>query len=72
MSYWEGKDEVCAWVRRNFDLDSTILDVGAYDGNWHYLLPEYKNIDAVVDAKKHNNKSNPPKNNVPENITKNT
>ena len=47
MSYWEGKDEVCAWVRRNFDLDSTILDVGAYDGNWHYLLPEYKNMDAV-------------------------
>lgn len=47
MSYWEGKDEVCAWVRKNFDKDSTILDMGAYDGNWHYYLPEYKNIDAV-------------------------
>lgn len=47
MSYWEGKDEVCAWIRSNFNTESTILDVGAYNGNWHNLLPEYKNMDAV-------------------------
>ena len=47
MSYWEGKDEVCAWVRENFKSNATILDMGAFDGNWHYNLPEYKNIDAV-------------------------
>ena len=47
MSYWEGKDEVCTWIRKKFKPDATILDMGAYDGNWHYLLSEYRNIDAV-------------------------
>ena len=46
-SYYYGKPEVCAWVRKNFSDDATILDVGACDGNWLRLLPEYRNIDAV-------------------------
>lgn len=47
MSYWEGKDTVCCWVRDIFPRDSSILDVGACNGMWHYLLPEYKNMDAI-------------------------
>ena len=47
MSYDYGKQEVCAWVRKNFDINSTILDMGAFEGTWHNLLPEYKNMDAV-------------------------
>ena len=47
MSYWEGKDEVCAWIRDHFLPDARILDVGAYDGNWRNRLPEYTNMDAV-------------------------
>lgn len=46
-SYPYGKEEVCAWIRRNFPTDSMILDVGACDGAWRKLLPEYKNMDAV-------------------------
>lgn len=46
-SYRFGKDEVCAWVRKNFPRDATILDVGACDGNWRRLLPEFPNMDAV-------------------------
>ena len=42
-----GKDEVCAWIRKNFPANSTaILDVGACDGKWKTLLPEYT-MDAV-------------------------
>ena len=47
MSYWEGKDEVCAWVRDNFLPNARILDVGAEKGNWSIRLPEYTNMDAV-------------------------
>lgn len=43
----EGKNMVCAWIRENFDPDAQILDVGACDGKWKYLLHEYKNMDAV-------------------------
>ena len=42
-----GKDVVCEWIRKNFKPDSTILDVGACDGKWSYLLPEFENMDAV-------------------------
>ena len=46
-SYDIGKAEVCAWIRANFPPDAEILDVGACDGKWRKLLPEYKNMDAV-------------------------
>ena len=46
-SYFYGKPEICAWVRAYFPRSSTILDVGACDGNWRRLLPEYPNMDAV-------------------------
>lgn len=46
-SYPFGKSEVCAWVRRNFPTDATVLDVGPCDGTWKNLLPEYENMDAV-------------------------
>lgn len=46
-SYFYGKPEVCAWVREWFPRDAEILDVGACDGNWRRLLPEYPNMDAV-------------------------
>lgn len=45
-SYDNGKLEVCAWIRRNFDKDATILDVGACDGKWRRLLAGYPNMDA--------------------------
>ena len=46
-SYFYGKPEICAWVRQHFPRNSTILDVGACDGKWRRLLPEYPNMDAV-------------------------
>lgn len=46
-SYNYGKPEVCEWIRNNFGPESTILDVGACDGLWRDLLPEYPNMDAV-------------------------
>lgn len=46
-SYDFGKDEVCKWIRQAFPNDSTILDVGACNGKWRSLLPEYPNMDAV-------------------------
>lgn len=45
-SYLDGKAEICAWIRYKFDPESTVLDVGACDGNWRKLLPEYQ-MDAV-------------------------
>ena len=42
-----GKSEVCDWVRRNFRPEATILDVGACDGLWRQLLPEFPNMYAV-------------------------
>lgn len=46
-SYNAGKKEVCAWIRENFPTDARILDVGACDGKWKKLLPEYENMYAV-------------------------
>ena len=46
-SYDYGKKEVCAWIRERFPTDSALLDVGACDGKWKKLLPEYENFDAV-------------------------
>jgi len=46
-SYDYGKPEVCAWIRENFRRDAMILDVGAGDGKWRLLLPEYRIMDAV-------------------------
>lgn len=46
-SYDIGKDVVCEWIRSKFGNNSEILDVGACDGKWKYLLPEYENMDAV-------------------------
>lgn len=45
-SYYFGKDIVCAWIRENFSAGTEILDVGACDGIWRQLLPEYI-MDAV-------------------------
>lgn len=46
-SYYYGKEEVCSWIRQYYRRDARILDVGACDGNWRRLLPEYSNMDAV-------------------------
>lgn len=46
-SYNVGKDFVVAWIRGNFKPDATVLDVGACDGMYRKLLPEYSNMDAV-------------------------
>ena len=45
MSYPYGKKEVSAWIRDNYP-EAVILDVGAGEGTWHELLPEYT-MDAV-------------------------
>lgn len=45
-SYPYGKPDVCTWVRKNFQRGSVLLDVGACDGKWRELLPEYT-MDAV-------------------------
>ena len=42
-----GKDWVCEWIRKTFPQDAKILDVGACDGKWRKLLPEYTTMDAV-------------------------
>lgn len=44
-SYNDGKEEVCAWIRANFQ-GASILDVGPGSGTWRDLLPEYR-MDAV-------------------------
>lgn len=46
-SYPYGKTEVCTWIRKHFPQTSTVLDVGACDGNWLHRLPEYDRMDAV-------------------------
>lgn len=46
-SYDYGKQEVCAWIREHFPRDSKILDVGAGDGKWRYLLSDYYDMEAV-------------------------
>jgi len=46
-SFVYGKQEVSAWIRRHFRRSAEILDVGACDGIWRELLPEYPNMDAV-------------------------
>lgn len=45
-SYDIGKSEVCMWIRSHIPRPSDILDVGACDGKWRKLLPEYPNMDA--------------------------
>lgn len=45
-SYDYGKREVVEWIRQHFLPDAVILDVGACDGKWKRLLPEYT-MDAV-------------------------
>lgn len=45
-SYFFGKDIVCVWIREHFSAGAEILDVGACDGIWRQLLPEYT-MDAV-------------------------
>ena len=48
MSSWDiGKPEAVEWVRKNVPKDADILDVGACDGKWRNLLPDYPNMDAV-------------------------
>ena len=46
-SYGYGKDKVCGWVLANFPGDAEILDVGACDGVWRRLLPQFPAMDAV-------------------------
>ena len=46
-SYSYGKAEVRRWVLDNFPAEAEILDVGACDGIWRFLLPRYENMDAV-------------------------
>ena len=46
-SYGYGKREVCGWVLSTFPGDAEILDVGACDGLWRRLLPQYPDMDAV-------------------------
>ena len=46
-SYPYGKAEVRRWVLDNFSAEAEILDVGACDGIWRFLLPRYENMDAV-------------------------
>ena len=46
-SYAYGKAEICAWIRDRFARDAEILDVGACDGIWRRLLPDYPAMDAV-------------------------
>ena len=46
-SYFYGKPEICAWIRKWFPWDAEILDVGACDGLWRRLLPDFPNMDAV-------------------------
>ena len=42
-----GKDYARSYIVNNFRTNATILDVGACDGKWRKLLPEYPNMDAV-------------------------
>lgn len=46
-SFDYGKVEIAAWIRENFPADVSVLDVGACDGKWKRILPEYTNMDAV-------------------------
>ena len=46
-SYGYGKDKVCGWVLATFPAGTEILDVGACDGLWRRLLPQYPDMDAV-------------------------
>lgn len=46
-SYNYGKAAVCKWICEHFPTSATVLDVGACDGLWRYLLEGYRNMDAV-------------------------
>ena len=45
-SYNYGKDDIVAWVKKNFPQGSTCLDVGACNGKWADLLKYYLKMDA--------------------------
>lgn len=45
-SYDYGKKDVCNWIHDHYNAESTVLDVGACDGKWRNLLPEYT-MDAI-------------------------
>ena len=48
MSLNFGKAEVCQWIRENFPMPSSILDVGAgHEATWRRWLTDYPNMDAV-------------------------
>ena len=47
ISYEYGKLQICEWIRKHFPPESSILDVGAGNGTWRRLLPEYADMDAV-------------------------
>lgn len=46
-SYDDGKREIAAWIEEHFPLRSEILDVGACDGKWRWMLAQYPYMDAV-------------------------
>lgn len=46
-SYDEGKDFVVGWINEHISKEAKVLDVGACDGKWRKLLPNYPNMDAV-------------------------
>lgn len=46
-SYDVGKEQVIAWIGKNFRPGETCLDVGACDGKWHTLVGNYLKMDAV-------------------------
>lgn len=41
-----GKFEVCSMIRNHIPRGAKILDVGAGDGTWRRLLPDYYRMDA--------------------------
>jgi hypothetical protein len=48
QSKLDGKKETIAWIRENFPIDSSILDVGAgVSATYSKLLPEYTDKSAV-------------------------
>jgi len=46
-SFDYGKREIVEWIRSCFGTNATILDVGACDGKWRDLLPDYQYMDAI-------------------------
>ena len=46
-SYNYFKDKIKTYIEDNFDINSSILDVGAGSGTYKKLLDKYNNVDAV-------------------------